>query len=260
MTGKTKGRNLCMGLSLASAFALQALAGPTLIVAGDSLTSDRPPEAVAASWARALEQYMKPGCTIDNYAKGGASTKSFLASGLWAKAVKAVKPGDYVLIQFGGNDQKWRTDFYLKKRFADHKTTFRDNIRRFVKEVRAKGGKPVLVSENVRGTFDQNGKLFDRVDEKGISLSCYVKAMREMSEELKTEFVDMNKMTHDLLVKLGKEEALKLYVISSGTIDPKTGKPSTDTNHTVKAGAEAYAKLFLEDVKKRNLEISELFK
>ena len=232
---------------------------PTLIVVGDSLTADRPTNAVVASWARALEKYMKPGCTIDNHARGGASTKSFFVSGRWANAVKAVKPGDYVLIQFGGNDQKWHTDFYLEKRFADHKTTFRDYIRQFVKEVRAKGGKPVLVSENVRGTFDENGKLFDKVDEKGISLACYATAMRETAEELKTEFVDMNKLTHDLLVKLGKEESLKFYVISSGKIDPKTGKPSTDTNHTVKAGAEAYAKLFYEDVKKRNLEIAEIF-
>ena len=80
-----------------------------------------------------------------------------------------------------------------------------------------------------------------------------------MSEELKTEFVDMNRLTHDLLAKLGKEEAHKFYVISTGWIDPKTGKPSTDTNHTIKTGAEAYAKLFYEDVKKRNLDIAELF-
>lgn len=240
-------------------FALRSLAEPTLVVVGDSLTADRPANAVAASWARALEKYMKPGCTIDNHAKSGASTKSFFVSGRWAKVVEAVKPGDYVLIQFGANDQKWHTDFHREKRFADHKTTFRDYIRRFVKEARAKGGKPVLVSENVRGTFDAEGRLFDEVDAKGISLSCYVQAMREMSEELKTEFVDMNKLTHDLLSKLGKEESLKFYVISSGTTDPKTGKPSTDTTHTVKAGAEAYARLFLEDVKKRNLDVAEIF-
>ena len=89
----------------ALACALTGVAAPTLIVVGDSLTADRPTNAVAASWARALEKYMKPGCTIDNHAKGGASTKSFFVSGRWAKAVKAVKPGDYVLIQFGGNDR-----------------------------------------------------------------------------------------------------------------------------------------------------------
>ena len=260
MTGKAKGINLFMGLCLASAFALRTLAGPTLIVVGDSLTSDRPPEAVAASWARALEQYMKPGCTIDNHAKGGASTKSFLDSGRWAKAVAAVKPGDYVLIQFGANDRKRHTKFYLEKRFADHRTTFRDIIRRFVKEVREKGGKPVLVSESAAATFDENGKYFERVDARGVSVATYAKAMQELSEELKTEFVDMNKMTRDLMVKVGKDEALKFYVISTGMIDPKTGKPSKDVGHTVKAGAEAYAKLFLDDVKKRNLEISELFK
>ena len=243
----------------AAVLTMGAVAAPKLIVVGDSLTADRPTNAVAASWARALEKYMKPGVTIDNHAKGGASTKSFFVSGRWAKAVESVKPGDFVLIQFGGNDQKWHTPFYFEKRFADHKTAFRDYIRKFVKEVREKGGKPVLVSESVRATFDENGKLYDKVDKKGISLSCYATAMREMSEELKTEFVDMNKLTHDLLVKLGKAESLKFYVISSGKIDRKTGKPSTDTNHTVKAGAEAYARLFYEDVKKRNLAIAELF-
>ena len=173
-----------MGFCLALAFTLRSLAGPTLIVVGDSLTADRPTNAVAASWARALEKYMKPGVTIDNHAKGGASTKSFFVSGRWAKAVESVKPGDFVLIQFGGNDQKWHTPFYLEKRFADHKTAFRDYIRKFVKEVREKGGKPVLVSESVRATFDENGKLYDKVDKKGISLSCYATAMREMSEDL----------------------------------------------------------------------------
>lgn len=54
----------------AAAISMGAVAGPTLIVVGDSLTADRATNAVAASWARALEKYMKPGCTIDNHAKG----------------------------------------------------------------------------------------------------------------------------------------------------------------------------------------------
>ena len=76
----------------AAVLSMGAVAAPKLIVVGDSLTADRPTNAVAASWARALEKYMKPGCTIDNHAKGGASTKSFFVSGRWAKAVESVKP------------------------------------------------------------------------------------------------------------------------------------------------------------------------
>ena len=243
----------------AAVLSMGAVAAPKLIVVGDSLTADRPTNAVAASWARALEKYMKPGVTIDNHAKGGASTKSFFVSGRWAKAVESVKPGDYVLIQFGGNDQKWHKPFYLEKRFADHKTTFRDYIRLFVKEVRAKGGKPVLVSENVRGTFDADGKLFDRVDKKGISLGSYAKAMQELSVELKTEFVDMNRLTHDLLEKVGKDEAMRFFVISTGYVKGKDGEPSKDITHPVAAGAEAFAKLFIEDVKARKLEVATLF-
>ena len=96
-------------------------AAPRLIIAGDSSTADYDPSKMPhRSWARQLEKYMKPGYVIDTHAWGGSSTKSFIVSGRWAKTVEAVKPGDYVLIQFGGNDQKWHTPFYLEKRFADH--------------------------------------------------------------------------------------------------------------------------------------------
>ena len=243
----------------AAAISMGAAAAPTLIVVGDSLTADRSTNAVAASWARALEKYMKPGCTIDNHAKGGASTKSFFVSGRWAKAVNAVKPGDYVLIQFGGNDQKRFTPFYLEKRFADPNGLYREIIRRFVKDVREKGGKPVLVSSNVRGMFDENGKLFQKVDKEGVSLLSYAKAMRELSEELHTEFVDMNTLTFDHLSRIGKDAAMKYYVISTGWRKSMDDEPSKDTTHTIDAGAAAWAKVFVEDVKKRNLDIATIF-
>ena len=244
----------------AVALSMGVAAAPKLIIAGDSSTSDHDLSKMPhRSWARALEKYMKPGVTIDNYARGGASTKSFLASGQWKKLVAAIQPGDYVLIQFGGNDQKRFTPFYLEKRFADPNGLYRDIIRGFVKDVRAKGGKPVLVSSNVRGTFDEHGKLFQKVDKEGISLLSYAKAMRELSEELHTEFVDMNTITFDHLSKIGKEAAMKYYVISTGWRKSMDDEPSKDTTHTIEAGAAAWAKAFVSDVKKRHLEIAELF-
>ena len=154
------------------AASLNAVAAPKLIIAGDSSTSDHDASKMPhRSWARQLEKYMKPGVTIDNYARGGASTKSFLASGQWRKLVAAIRPGDYVLIQFGGNDQKRSTPFYLEKRFADPNGLYREIIRGFVDD-----------------------------------------------------------------------------------------EPSKDTTHTVDAGAEAWAKAFVEDVKKRNLDVATIFR
>ena len=251
-------RGVVLGLTLMVA---TCQAGATFLLAGDSTLDDygRKSRGPYASWGTTLEKSMKPGCKVDNYARSGASTKSFIASGQWAKLVAAIKPGDFVGIQFGHNDQKWSNPFYTEKRFADPNGLFRENMRKFVAEIRAKGGKPVLMSPIVRGTFGKDGKLRDGVDKKGISLGSYAKAMQELSVELKTEFVDMNRLTHDLLEKVGKDESMKFFVISTGYVKGKDGEPSKDVTHPIAAGAEAFAKLFIEDVKARKLEVATLF-
>lgn len=238
-----------------------ATSAATFLLAGDSTLDDhgRKPRPPYASWGTTLEKSMKPGCKVDNYAKSGRSTKSFIAEGHWAKLVAAIKPGDFVGIQFGHNDQKWSKPIDEELRFADPNGLFRENVRKFVAEVRAKGGKPVLMSPIVRGTFGKDGKLRDRADERGISLGSYAKAMQELSVELKTEFVDMNRLTHDLLEKVGKEEAMKFFVISTGFVKSKDGEPAKDVTHPIAAGAEAFAKLFVDDVKARKLEVATLF-
>lgn len=147
----------------------------------------------------------------------------------------------------------------MEKRFADPNGLFRENVRKFVAEIRAKGGKPILMSPIVRGTFGKDGKLRDGVDKKGISLGSYAKAMKELGEELKVDFVDMNRLTHDLLEKVGKDEAMKFFVISTGLVKGKDGEPSKDVTHPIAAGAEAFSKLFIDDVKARKLEIAEMF-
>jgi pectinesterase len=247
---------------LGVAMATGTCAGTTFLLAGDSTLDDygrknRPPYA---SWGTTLEKSMKPGCKVDNYARSGASTKSFIESGQWAKLVAAIKPGDFVGIQFGHNDQKWSKPFYVEKRFADPNGLFRENVRKFVAEIRAKGGKPILMSPIVRGTFGKDGKLTDHVDKKGISLGSYAKAMKELGEELKVDFVDMNRLTHDLLEKVGKEESMKFFVISTGLVKGKDGEPSKDVTHPIAAGAEAFSKLFIEDVKARKLDVASMFK
>ena len=236
-------------------------AGPTLLLAGDSTLDDygRRPRPPYASWGTELEKSMKPGCKVNNFAKSGASTKSFIEAGCWAKLVAAIKPGDYVGIQFGHNDQKCNTKFYLEKRFAPPDGLFKDNVRKFVSDIRAKGAKPILMSPIVRGTFGKDGKLYDNLNKRGISLQSYRTAMRELSEELKTDYVDMNQMTRDLMNRIGKEESMKFFVISTGLIKGKDGEPSKDTTHPIAAGAQAFSKLFIDDVKARRLDVAELF-
>ena len=240
----------------------------TLFFAGDSTLDDaglsrggkaRDPYR---SWGTTLRASMKEGCTVTNYARSGASTKSFVKSGMWAKLIADVRPGDFVAIQFGHNDQKRSTDFYRNERWADPKGLFREIVRDWVKDVRAKGATPILLSPICRGTFDKEGKrLVDREHvSDGVCLRSYRDAMRELAAELSCDFVDMNNMTRDLMERVGKEASMKFFVISTGMRKGKDGEPSRDTTHPVQAGADAFAKLFVDDVKARGLSVAALFK
>jgi lysophospholipase L1-like esterase len=203
---------------------------------------------------------MKPECGVANYARSGASTKSFVKSGLWDKLIADVKPGDFVAIQFGRNDQKRSNDFYRENRWADPNGLFREIVRGWVKDVRAKGATPLLLSPIRRATFDKDGKkLLDKTT-RGVCLRSYRDAMRELSVELGCDFVDMNEMTRQLMESIGRDESYKFFVISTGMIKGKDGEPSRDTTHPIEAGAKEFAKLFVDDVKKRNLSVARLFR
>ena len=236
---------------------------PTLFFAGDSTLDDygRKPHPPYASWGTELERHMTGSCKVENFARSGASTKSFFEDGHWGRLIGRVKEGDFVAIQFGHNDQKWYTPFYVEKRFCAPKAAFRDNLRRMAEEVRAKGATPIFLTPIVRGNFDADGrKLTDSVDSRGICLGSYAEAARELGRELAVDVVDMNRLTHDLLERRGREESMKYFVISSGLVKGKDGEPSQDVTHPIKAGAVAFAKLFVSDVKKRGLPVASLFR
>lgn len=252
--------------SVVSVALASAASATTLFLAGDSTLDDaglshggkaRPPYV---SWGTTLRESMKRGCGVSNYAQSGASTKSFVKAGLWKKLIADVRDGDFVAMQFGHNDQKRYNEFYLRERWADPKGLFREIVRGWVKDVRAKGATPILLSPICRGNFDRDGtKLVDGLSD-GVCLRSYRDAMKELSEELKCDYVDMNGMTRELMERIGKEASMKFFVISSGLAKGKDGEPSKDTTHPVRAGAEAFAKLFINDVKARNLSVANMFR
>ena len=83
--------------------------------------------------------------------------------------------------------------------------------------------------------------------------------MCELAKELDCDYVDMNGLTRDLMERIGKDESMKFFVISTGLVKGKDGEPSKDTTHPVRAGAEAFALLFINDVKERKLPVAKMF-
>ena len=129
-----------MRILLLAAFLITSLHAEPLkiVLAGDSTVAsvpnppkDRPD---LAGWGQMLGEFL-PQATVVNHARSGTSTKSFRDIGLWDRVLK--EKADWVLIQFGHNDQKDDP-----KRGTDPATTYRDNLRAFIREVREGGGKP----------------------------------------------------------------------------------------------------------------------
>ena len=248
---------------MGSVFGALASGATTLFFAGDSTLDDhkRDPKCLYRSWGTTLEPMMKEGNAVDNRAASGRSTKSFIVEKKWERLVASVKPGDFVAIAFGHNDQKCNPGHYLEKVYAATQGAYKENLRRFVKEVRAKGGVPILMSPIVRGTFDRSGtSIAEHANANGEKLGDYGLAAKEVAAELKTDFVDMHALTKAYLEKIGKDAALRCFMLSTGQAKAKDGEPKKDLTHPCQAGADAFARIFLEDVKARKLPVAGLFK
>lgn len=196
----------------------------TIFMIGDSTMANKPlkdnnPER---GWGMALQGYFKEGVRIDNHAVNGRSSKSFIDEGRWDKVLQLIKPGDYVFIQFGHNDEK-----NSPERHTDPGTTFDDNLRKFVRESREKGGIPVLFNCVVRRNFVakdgkpdddealRDTKFGEAVAEGDVLVDThgeYRNAPRNVAREMKVPFVDANSITHDLEQGLGAEGSKKLHM------------------------------------------------
>ena len=125
-----------------------------ILMIGDSTmankdTSKGSPER---GWGMVLQHFFTDAVEVDNHAQNGRSTKSFINEGRWDKVLSRIRPGDYVFIQFGHNDEKYKKE----KVYTAPGVTFDDNLRRFVRETRLRGGIPVLFNAIIRRKFVDN--------------------------------------------------------------------------------------------------------
>ena len=175
----------------------------TIFMIGNSTMADKPfkdgnPEK---GWGQIFPLYFNDGVKIDNHAVNGRSTKSFIDEGRWDVVLNKIKPGDYVIMEFGHNDAK-KDD---PKRFADAKTDYRKNLERFIDETISKGGIPVLATPIVRRRFDEHGNIYDVHGD-------YPNVVREIALEKNIALLDLHKKTEELVKSFGKEKSKRLFL------------------------------------------------
>jgi len=213
---------------------------PTLFLIGDSTMANKenPDKNPEHGWGQVLNQFFTTGIEIQNHAMNGRSSKSFRTEGRWAAIEKQLKKGDFVIIQFGHNDQKVKDS----TKFTNPYTQYRANLERYVKETRAKGAIPILMTSIVRRNFNENGVLIDTHKE-------YPLVVRMVANDLNVPFVDMQLLTEQLEITYGPENSKKLHLHFKEGEEPYYPKGKDDDTHLSKLGADLEAKLAAESLK-----------
>jgi lysophospholipase L1-like esterase len=230
---------------------------PVVFITGDSTVKneDRDENGMWGWGSQAYTIFDKNKITVANCAKAGRSARTFLNEGRWDEVYNSIQPGDYVLIQFGHNDvgdidkNKERGDIigtsdssHVYKLASNGKYevvyTFGWYLRKFIEDVREKGGTPILLSLTPRNEW-KNGKIERRND-------TYGKWYRDVVTQTDCEFVDVHNISADFLDKKGQQEAAAYY--------------NHDHTHTSLLGAQNNAKSVAKGLKKMKSPLAKYLK
>lgn len=151
--------------------------------------------------SQVLEMFTAVGVRVHPHGKNGRSTKSFLDEGRFEPVRRLMGEGDFLLIQFGHNDEK---DDPL--RHTEPYGSYQENLRHFIDAARSVGANPVLITPIARRLFDADGNF------RPGSHGAYPDAMRQLGERLGVPVADLTALTEDYLAKLGDEASKPLFV------------------------------------------------
>ena len=173
------------------------------LLAGDSTVAACPPEeAPMSGWGAALERRLRQGDTVQNFAKGGATTETFIAEGLWADLLAEARPGDIAVIQFGHNDQK-------QPGLLAAAGGYRARLEGFVHDLRAASVTAVLCTSVERRLF-ADGQLRH-------SHGAYPGEARAVAADLGVPLIDLTAFTSWLYEYLGPDGSAQLFTTADDT-------------------------------------------
>lgn len=238
---------LCLAGLAACLLAAGASANSRLLIAGDSTAADYGPSRYPQmGWGMMLKCGLSPDVDVINLARGGRSTRTFLAEGLWDGLVHQLRPGDTVLIQFGHND----ANRAKPERYAPADTVYRDNLLRFIHDARRAGATPVLLTPVARRSFENGRAKADFAD--------YSAVVRAVAAETGAKLIDLEALSRAWLDRKGAE-ASKAYYLHYTADDGIAAYPEgiADDTHFSELGARGIAELVADALKDLDLPISE---
>ncbi len=253
----------------------------TIFMVGDSTMANKPitgsnEDNQERGWGQMLQQYFDSDYVlIDNHARNGRSSKSFIDEGRWETVKNKIVPGDYVVIQFGHNDEK--ND---ESRHTDPGTTFDANLKLFIAETRERGGIPILMNSIVRRKFysdstsvadskrllgvgDADKYIHSRLPMETDTLvdthKDYIVAPRKVAAETGCMFVEANIVTHDYIQSLGPVKSKELFCwLPKGKYKTAPDGRQDDTHLNIKGG-NVIAGLLAKEMVKQDATLKKYF-
>ena len=233
---KILGLILCAGLM---AFFLVPNRKITIWMCGDSTMSIKETKAYPETgWGMPFVYFWDSSVSVVNKAKNGRSTKTFISEGIWQSVIDHVQEGDYVIIEFGHNDESKD-----KKERYTTPDEYKTNLTRFITETKAKKGIPVLFTPVSRRKFDSTGHAIETHQE-------YSALVREVAAGQNTPLIDLDKSTLQMYDRLGKETSKLLFLQLQAGEHPNYPEGKEDNTHYSELGARRVAQLALVELKK----------
>lgn len=191
-------------------------------------------------WGMPFAHFFDSSVVVDNRAKNGRSTRTFIAEGRWDAALGAMKAGDWVFIQFGHNDEVPTKGSYTPE------DQFQANLVRFVHDVRGKGANPVLITPVARRKFDASGTIQE-------THAVYAAIVRKVAAAEKVPLIDLDKESQAMLQRLGPEDSKFLYDYLAPGEHPNYPQGRADDTHFNELGARKMAEIVLADIRALHL-------
>ncbi len=206
-----------------------------VFLAGDSTVTNQNFEPYVG-WGQALPLFLGDRAVVANHAESGRALRSFQGEHRLDKILAQLRAGDFVLIQFGHNDQK------EKGEGVGAFTTYATRLRAYAEAIQAKGGKPVLVTAVARRRFDAQGQVVE-------SLGDFPEAVRRVAKERGLPLIDLNAASKQVYQALGVERSKLALLHYPAHTFPGQTEPLRDDTHFSAYGAYEMARCVVEGIR-----------
>ncbi|MGG1636890.1 S-layer homology domain-containing protein [Paenibacillus sp. NRS-1760] len=223
---------------------------PTIYLAGDSTVQTYDPYWLPqAGWGQMIPSFFSENVIFKNHAIGGRSTKNFISEGRLDEVLRAIKPGDYFLVQFGHND----ATISVPDRYASP-ADYKNYLKTYVNGAKQRGATPILVTPMGRRSFNAETGKFN------VSFPEYVQAMKEVGQELDVNVVDLSTLSIAYYDSIGPAATLSVFLHTPAGVYGAFPNGSADDTHFQEYGAIQLARMLSAAIKQLDLPLAQSVK